>query len=151
MDTPDQGPPFPDRDATLRALDWAEMYRRLAADRRDAPALAALGSWVSLWAYRGLFHFGPDVIEQVIAETCRQAVANFQRARGAETFSGFVYGHYLDVRRRRLRPDRPPVNFDAPSRVPDETVLREAEAIAARRWAEMDLVVAPSSSEGMSS
>jgi RNA polymerase sigma factor (sigma-70 family) len=41
-------------------------------------------------------------IEDVIADTCSSVAACFDRARGDQTFAGFVYGCYLNERRRML-------------------------------------------------
>jgi RNA polymerase sigma factor (sigma-70 family) len=92
-----------------RALDWAEIYDRLAADRGDELAWVAMASWVSLWANRGrrsIADLGAETVEDVIAETCVCAIEKFDQAYGRETFLGFVLGMYLNIRQKYLRRHR---------------------------------------------
>src|ERR687886_1852465 len=82
---------------------WQELYERLAVDSNDATALRALQKHVERWA-RAVFSVrGRYVIEDAVAETCAAVVVGIADARGAETFAGFAYGHFLNVRRRLLR------------------------------------------------
>jgi RNA polymerase sigma factor (sigma-70 family) len=46
------------------------------------------------------------VVEDAVADTCSTVVVCFDAARAADTFSGFVYGHYMNVRRRLIRSQR---------------------------------------------
>ena len=86
-------------------LSWDELYVRLYRDPEDSVAFAALVRRVTRWADRQLRT--PTVLrelsEDVIAETCSAVVLNLQRAYGAETFAGFVFGQFLTARRRYLR------------------------------------------------
>jgi RNA polymerase sigma factor (sigma-70 family) len=114
-------------DDAARGLDWAEIYDRLAADRGDELAWVGMASWVGLWARHGRWRIadlGDEAVEDAVAETCAMAVARFEKARGAETFVGFVYGHFLNVRQRLLRDEKAPVvliDFKVPD-LPDELV-----------------------------
>src|SRR5438067_1154342 len=86
-------------------MDWECMYRRLMCDNEDALAWCALQRRVENWAravFRGRAH---NVVEDVVAETCASVALAIRGARGPETFAGFVYGHFLNVRRRALRAD----------------------------------------------
>lgn len=84
----------------MGARDWAEIYARLERDRDDPLAWAALTGRVGAWAWRALGRRGRHVVEDVVADACADAVVGLDRAYGAETFCGFVYGHYLNARRR---------------------------------------------------
>jgi hypothetical protein len=86
------------------------------ADRHDRLAWAALQARVALWARKGLGDLGPEATEDAVAET----------------FQGFVYGHYLNARQRLLRRHREPLvhldGFDRAAEVaetpaPDELAL----------------------------
>lgn len=115
-----------------RVLDWSEIYGRLLADPSDGQGWIGLQTWVGLWSTRALGRFGPQAIEDVVAETCVSVVTALDKARGAETFAGFVQGHFLNVRQRLLRQQAIPVvglegidragkSMDAPE--PDELAL----------------------------
>jgi DNA-directed RNA polymerase specialized sigma24 family protein len=115
-----------------RAQDWEAIYGRLAMDREDWLAWAALQAWVTLWARKGLGDLGREAIEDAVAEICPSVVEGFAKARGGQTFQGFVYGHYLDARQRLLRLHRAPLmpldGFDRAEEVsdtpaPDEIAL----------------------------
>jgi RNA polymerase sigma factor (sigma-70 family) len=97
--------------AAVSELDWPEIYHRLAADRADSPAWNALALQVRRWAERDARWNGAEEVEDAIAEVCVKAVVEFDRARGPETFIGFVYGQYLNLRPgtwRRPDPPEPP-------------------------------------------
>jgi RNA polymerase sigma factor (sigma-70 family) len=89
-----------------RILDWGQIYRRLEADRGDSLGWLGLESWVGLWARRKLPEMAPEELEDLVADTCASVVVGFAQARGAETFFGFAYGHFLNVRGRLLRRHR---------------------------------------------
>jgi RNA polymerase sigma factor (sigma-70 family) len=76
------------------------MYARLAQDRNDEAAWKAVEHWVRIWARSVLARFGPEVINDAVADTCASVAITFERAHGAETFRGFVLGHWLNTRRR---------------------------------------------------
>jgi RNA polymerase sigma factor (sigma-70 family) len=104
--------PSSDRSAHLdlsRALDWSEIYRRLADDHTDSLAWVGLETWISLWAKKALAQLGPPAVEDAIADTCASVVLGFDKARGPGTFAGFAYGHFLNVRQRLLRQRLAPV------------------------------------------
>ena len=94
-------------------MDWAEIYARLRADRNDPLPWGALEGRVRGLARTRLGQRGEDVVEDVTADTCSTVALNFEKARGAETFGGFVLGQFLNVARRAslergptpLRPD----------------------------------------------
>ena len=133
-------------------MDWAEIYTRLSADRNDPEAWADLESRVTPWARRSLWQRGWHVIEDAVADTCSTVVMSLDKARGAETFSGFVYGYFLNVRRRMLQePIVQPVPDDTSSqaeegpaedeldllrRCLDELSARERHAVELRYFEE---------------
>jgi RNA polymerase sigma factor (sigma-70 family) len=86
-----------------RAPLLPETFDRFQADPGDALAWAALESWVCLWARRGLRGLSPQSIEDAISDTCLSIVLNLDKAHGRETFAGFAYGHFLNVRQRAFR------------------------------------------------
>jgi RNA polymerase sigma factor (sigma-70 family) len=86
-------------------MDWEFIYQRLTRDCEDALAWRALERRVESWARAVFRGRGHSVVEDVVAETCASVALGMAAARGPETFSGFVYGHFLNVRRRALRAD----------------------------------------------
>src|SRR5438552_3172111 len=84
-------------------MEWPEIYQRLQDDLNDPDPWTALESRVRPWARRALWERGWHAIEDAVADTCSTVALAFAKARGAETFSGFVYGHFLNVRRRMLQ------------------------------------------------
>ena len=120
---------------------WQEIYERLAVDSNDATALRALQKHVERWA-RAVFSVrGRYVIEDAVAETCAAVVVGIADARGAETFAGFAYGHFLNVRRRLLREQtwrqrlQELRDLDIPSEAPEESPDAELEALLRRALA----------------
>jgi RNA polymerase sigma factor (sigma-70 family) len=112
-------------------MDWETTYWRLTSDREDAPAWAALEQRVRLWAHGSLRGVGGDLIDDAVADTCAGVAISLERAHGADTFAGFVYGHFLTVRRRALRThlrrttaSREPFDMAAPD---DEPSLTEEQ------------------------
>ena len=81
------------------ALDWPDIYRRLKSEPNDAAAFAALERRVLALARSALSTQSPHLVDDVVADTCAAAVMSISRARGPETFRGFVIGEYLNVRR----------------------------------------------------
>ncbi|MBI3967351.1 MAG: sigma-70 family RNA polymerase sigma factor [Chloroflexi bacterium] len=137
-------------------MDWTEIYTRLAADRDDPVAIAALAERVRATARRKLGGLDAAAVEDAIAETCAHTVLGLASAHGAETFRGFVLGHLLNARQRALRwrpatvgsledADEPAVEDDA-GPAPDELELlrecfgelpeRERRAVALRFFAD---------------
>jgi DNA-directed RNA polymerase specialized sigma24 family protein len=108
------GPAAPAGESPLEPaapLGWEEIYHRLQRDPNDAPAFAALERRVARWAGQqlsGRVRLSVDRAD-VVADTCSAVVLGLARAYGPETFAGFVYGHYLNVRRRALLALREPV------------------------------------------
>jgi RNA polymerase sigma factor (sigma-70 family) len=82
---------------------WDEIYWWMRADRNSRAAWYALDCRVRGWAWRDLAGRGAHVAEDAVADTCARVVLHFDRARGADTFQGFVYGQYLNARRRALQ------------------------------------------------
>jgi RNA polymerase sigma factor (sigma-70 family) len=78
-------------------MEWSEIYRRQMRDRNDDLAYAALERRVHQWAAGRLWHRGWHVVEDVVAESCANALVSIEKARGGDTFSGFVYGHFLNA------------------------------------------------------
>jgi RNA polymerase sigma factor (sigma-70 family) len=89
-------------EAVQLAMDWAEIYLRLKRNRNDQTAWDGLEAGVRAWARPDLWNRGWALVDDVVAETSAEALLALERARGAETFAGFVRGHYLNVRRRTL-------------------------------------------------
>jgi len=83
-------------------MEWSEIYLRLSADREDGEAWEALGRRVRAWAHAHLRGNTWHHLEDVVADTCSSVALAFDRARGETTFAGFVYGCYLNERRRVL-------------------------------------------------
>src|SRR5262245_39730652 len=83
-------------------MDWAEIYHRLKRNRNDRAAWDGLEAGIRAWARPDLWNRGWALVDDVVAETSAEALLALERARGAETFAGFVRGHYLNVRRRTL-------------------------------------------------
>ena len=80
-------------------LEWPEIYERLQSDREDFEAHSALTSRVHGIARAALRQYGWQLVEDVVADTCSAVVMSLQKARGADTFKGFVIGIYLNTRR----------------------------------------------------
>jgi RNA polymerase sigma factor (sigma-70 family) len=83
-------------------MDWTEIYRRLRRNRNDPEAWGRLEARIRAWARPELWNRGWAVVDDVVAEASAEVVLAIEKARGAETFAGFVRGHYLNVRRRVL-------------------------------------------------
>jgi RNA polymerase sigma factor (sigma-70 family) len=83
-------------------MEWSEIYTRLNADREDGEAWEALARRVRAWAHAHLRGKAWHHLEDVVADTCSSVAVAFDRARGEATFAGFVYGCYLNERRRVL-------------------------------------------------
>src|ERR1044072_6110949 len=82
------------------APGWALIYARLQNDPSDADAFAWLTRRVTRWVERQLLHPALRAYhEDVVAATCASVLICIEDAYGAETFSAFVYGHYLNARR----------------------------------------------------
>lgn len=110
------------RTSAAVALDWTAIYARLKRDPNDAAAFAALAGQVRRWAERQIRSVSPLLEahrEDVVADTCAAALIGIDAAYGCETFPGFVYGHYLNARRRALqhlqRPVVPLGAYDPPA------------------------------------
>ena len=86
----------------VTGMDWTDIYVRIAADRNDHLAWQALQKRVRAWACAHLGGETWHTIEDVVADTCSSVAVCFARARGDETFAWFVYGCYLNERRRTL-------------------------------------------------
>jgi RNA polymerase sigma factor (sigma-70 family) len=93
-------------------MDWEEIYARLVCDDEDATAHAALERRVRGWARRALRRRGWHAVEDAVADTCSSVAVSLRAARGAETFVGFVYGHFLNVRHRVARQYPPAETLD---------------------------------------
>jgi RNA polymerase sigma factor (sigma-70 family) len=92
------------------ALGWAQVYARLQRDPSDTDAFAWLEERVTRWVERQLPHPALRTHhEDIVAVTCASVLININDAYGAETFSAFVYGYYLNARRWAFRIAREPV------------------------------------------
>jgi RNA polymerase sigma factor (sigma-70 family) len=84
-------------------MNWDDIYQRLLRDSNDALAWSSLQGHVRCWARAVLGGRAPHAVEDAVAETCAATVVGLHNARSAETFAGFAYGHFLNVRRRLIR------------------------------------------------
>jgi RNA polymerase sigma factor (sigma-70 family) len=84
-------------------VDWDAIYQRLLRDCNDTIAWTSMQEHVRCWARGVLAGRAPHLIEDAVAETCATTVVTLHNARSAETFAGFAYGHFLNVRRRLIR------------------------------------------------
>jgi DNA-directed RNA polymerase specialized sigma24 family protein len=78
------------------ALDWSEIYERLARrpERPDPLAWEALEQRVRAWARD----------DEVAAVTCAEVWRTFNLARGGAAFEGFVQGRFVEAARPREAP-----------------------------------------------
>ena len=84
-------------------MDWEEIYCRLELDNNDSAAWQTLERRVTSWGRAVFWSRGTHVVQDAVADTCAAVALNLGDARGPDTFAGFVYGHFLTVRRRLLR------------------------------------------------
>jgi RNA polymerase sigma factor (sigma-70 family) len=84
-------------------MDWESIYGRLAANRNDTLAWRALERRVEVWARAVFASRGHHLIGEAVVDTCTAIALGMDSARGPETFAGFAYGHFLNVRRGLLR------------------------------------------------
>lgn len=94
--------------AVQTELTWPAIYARLVRSSCDAEAYVALQRRVRFWAARDVRNLAGGTLLQddIVSDTCANAILGVCRAYGAETFAGFVYGHYLTVRRGYFRASR---------------------------------------------
>lgn len=83
-------------------MDWPEIYRRLQRDRNDPLAWDGLEQRVRPWARSALWSRGWHLVDDAVADTCSTVAVSLEKARGAETFAGFVLGHFFNVRNKIL-------------------------------------------------
>ena len=84
-------------------MEWDEIYTRLVYDANDGLAWSALERRVKAWARRDFGKAGQHVVDDATADTCASVAVRLDGARGADTFAGFTYGHYLNTRRTLRR------------------------------------------------
>lgn len=91
-----------------RVSPWPRFYDALKADRLDAETWTEIAARLRYLARRGLYRFGEDIVEEAAQDACMRVFVGFDRARGRETFEGFVYGCYMSARNAVLtHEDRP--------------------------------------------
>jgi RNA polymerase sigma factor (sigma-70 family) len=88
---------------TLQALEWPSIYRRIKRDPGDSHAFTSLRSKIHRWARRDFWGQGDLWVDDVVDDTCFKVVEHIYEAFGEKCFSGFVAGHYRNVRRRYFR------------------------------------------------
>jgi RNA polymerase sigma factor (sigma-70 family) len=94
-------------------MEWPEIHRRLARDRNDDAAVGALERRVRPWAQREVWRLGRHVVEDVVADSCAMAVVFLDKARGPDTFDGFVRGYFLNaVKQARSAWGAPTLSLD---------------------------------------
>src|SRR4051812_6764892 len=106
-------------------MTWDDIYQYLLRDSNDALAWNCLQQHVRRWASGLLAGRAQHIIEDAVAETCAATVIGLHNARSAETFAGFAYGHFLNVRRRHIRDQAilqrtQTLDFDLPLVVADD-------------------------------
>jgi RNA polymerase sigma factor (sigma-70 family) len=84
---------------TSPSLSWSEIYGLLSRNRGDCEAYSALIGRVRAIASPALSQHGWQIVDDVVADTCSAVVVTLQKARGPDTFRGFVIGIYLNTRR----------------------------------------------------
>jgi len=87
-------------------MEWKEMFGRLVSDPEDPLAWTHLQRQVRGWARREFGRQGWHLVEDAVADTASAVAVGLERAYGAETFRGFVFGHFLTARRQLLRVGR---------------------------------------------
>lgn len=87
-------------------MDWKEIFGRLCDDPEDPLAWSYLQRQVRVWARREFRAQGWHFVEDAVADTCSAVATGLERAYGPDTFRGFVFGHFLTVRRHLLRRER---------------------------------------------
>ena len=96
-------PPIRDRESGrkvrhMHTMEWEQIYDCLVLDREDCTAWTALQRRVRIWLLADGFR--AHDLDDAVAEVVAAVVMTFDRARGAESFRGFVLGHRFNVRRR---------------------------------------------------
>jgi DNA-directed RNA polymerase specialized sigma24 family protein len=99
-------------DRPMGTLDWAGIHEALLGNPEDELAWFSLEQRVRGWAHRALWDRGRAVIDDAVADTCADVAVSIKQARGPETFAGFCYGQFLNVRRRYLHASAPHVSID---------------------------------------
>src|SRR5215471_11038283 len=82
----------------MHTMEWEQIHQSLVLDREDCTAWMELNRRVRIWLVSDGFR-GHD-LDDAVAEVLAAVVMTFDRARGAESFRGFVLGHRFNVRRR---------------------------------------------------
>jgi RNA polymerase sigma factor (sigma-70 family) len=115
-------------------VDWIEIYECLAADLNDASGWNAIEALIRPWAQSAAADRGWSAVDDLVADTCAEVAVTFDRARGSQTFGGFVWGHFLNCRKKawKVRQSEPldPDSRDNPVDLPEEeyVVLRQCVA-----------------------
>jgi RNA polymerase sigma factor (sigma-70 family) len=81
---------------------WPQLYACLSRDPGDEEAWPVLEDRLRQLVKQRLPDLDLIAAQDAVAEICVQVVADLAKARGPETFQGFVYGQFLTVRRRVL-------------------------------------------------
>jgi RNA polymerase sigma factor (sigma-70 family) len=113
------------------ALGWSEIYGLLSRNRGDSEAYSALIRRVRAIARPALHQHGWQIVDDVVADTCSAVAVTLQKARGPDTFRGFVIGIYLNTRRFYLEQRADSValeGFDLPA-VPESALDYDALAL----------------------
>jgi RNA polymerase sigma factor (sigma-70 family) len=121
-------------------MGWEDIYQSLISDTEDYQAWKLLERKVHAWARATFWKYGHDAIDDVVAETCAAVALSLTGARGADSFRGFVYGHFLNARRRILKMVVPsgyplggmdvPAPLDHDDRVDAEMLARLRQALS---------------------
>jgi RNA polymerase sigma factor (sigma-70 family) len=86
----------------MASFGWPQLYAALIRDPGDDQAWLDLEERVEQLVHQRLSDLDPIAAQDAVAEICVQVVTDLTKARGPETFQGFVYGQFLTVRRRTL-------------------------------------------------
>jgi RNA polymerase sigma factor (sigma-70 family) len=84
-------------------VDWTELYTSLRTQEIDVRDYDALAREVRRWARADLAGRGPQLIDEVVADTCALVIVSIAAAYGPDSFAGFVKSCYLTTRKRALR------------------------------------------------
>jgi RNA polymerase sigma factor (sigma-70 family) len=87
-------------------MGWGEIHARLTTNSADGEAGEALVQRVRQLVRAQFRQRDTDAQEDAIGETCTAVLGNLRRAYGPLTFAGFVYGEFLNVRRRMVNNQR---------------------------------------------
>jgi RNA polymerase sigma factor (sigma-70 family) len=105
----------------MNSPSWPQIYAALRQDPGNEETWPTLDERVRSLVRQRLPDLDPSAVEDAAAEICLRVVTDLDKARGAATFQGFVFGQFLTLRRRILaheqarRAEVPIAGLDFPS------------------------------------